>query len=302
MISRFSSYLIVITSLLLGSTIASAQRLQQVFQTPQTAMKEFGDAVKAKDMKALTLMLGEDYKDIIPEPTKEDYQRFVGAWDSAHSIIMDTPDLAHISVGTKGWTLPIPLSKISMGWIFNMDLADDEIDARLIGSNELSTIKAMLAYGDAQREYQSVDRMGDGVLQYAQKLQSTPGKRDGLYWPTNANEPRSPIGEYFAQSKSIDGLDRRGFHGYQFRILTAQGPAAQGGTMSYLKNGRMTEGFALIAWPVEYGETGVMTFIVNQSGDIYQKNLGNTTASLVRNISRFNPDQTWSKISEADLK
>ena len=302
MISRFSSALFLIASLLLGTTSANAQRMQQVFKTPQVAMEQFGEAVKAKDLNALTLMLGEDYKDIIPEPTKEDYQRFVAAWDSAHGLIMENPDLAHISVGTKGWTLPIPLAKISMGWIFDMDRADDEIDARQIGANELSTIKVMLAYGDAQREYQAVDRMGDGVLQYAQKLQSTPGKRDGLYWPTNANEPRSPIGEYFAQSKSIDGLERRGFHGYQFRILTAQGPAAKGGAKSYIQNRQMTEGFALIAWPVEYGETGVMTFIVNQDGVVYQKNLGPATNAVVKNIYSFNPDKTWTQVSEADLK
>ena len=302
MISRFSSALFLVVSLLLGATNANAQRMQQVFATPEVAMEQFGNAVQTKDLDGLSLMLGEDYKDIIPEPTKVDYQRFVAAWNSAHGLIIEGPNLAHISVGTNGWTLPIPLAKISMGWIFDMDRADKEIDARQIGANELSTIKAMLAYGDAQREYQSADRTGGGVLQYAQKLQSTPGTKDGLYWPTNANEPRSPIGQYFAQSKSIDGLDRRGFHGYQYRILTAQGPAAKGGARSYIQNRHMTQGFALIAWPVEYDKTGVMSFIVNQDGIVYQKNLGPETNSVVRNINRFNPDNTWTQVSEADLK
>jgi hypothetical protein len=302
MISRFSSALFLIASLLLGVVNANAQRMQQVFKTPEVAMEQFGNAIKTKDLNAISLMLGENYNEVIPEPTQEDYQRFVAAWDRAHGLIMDGPNLAHISVGTQGWTLPIPLSKIRIGWIFDMDRADQEIDARRIGANELSTIKAMLAYGDAQREYHAADHTGDGVLQYAQKLQSTPGKKDGLYWPTNANEPRSPIGEYFAQSKSIDGLDRRGYHGYQYRILTAQGPAAKGGAKSYVQNRHMTEGFALIAWPVEYGESGVMTFIVNQDGIVYQKNLGPDTNSVVKNIYRFNPDKTWTQVSEEDLK
>ena len=301
MISRFSSALFLIASLMLGATQAHAQRLQQVFKTPEAAMEQFGKAIKAKDLDAITLMLGEDYNEVIPEPTQEDYLRFVAAWDNAHGLIMEGSDLAHISVGTKGWTLPIPLAKHRLGWFFDMDRADEEIDARQIGANELSTIKAMLAYGDAQREYQAADRMGDGVLRYAQKLQSTPGTKDGLYWPTNANEPRSPIGEYFAQSKSIDGLDRRGFHGYQYRILTAQGPAAKGGAKSYIQHRHMTEGFALIAWPVEYGETGVMSFIVNQDGIVYQKNLGPQTNSVAKNTHRFNPDNTWTRVSEEDL-
>jgi len=299
--TRFISTLIFTLGLLITAGNAAAQRMQQVFSTPEVAMHEFGEAVKAKDEKALQLMLGEDYLDIIPAPTKEDYQRFIGAWEKAHYIILDNAEQAHIAVGDKGWTLPIPLVKMRMGWFFDMDAADEEIEQRTIGANELATIKAMLAYGDAQKEYAEKDRMGDGVIQYAQKLQSTPGKKDGLYWPTNADEPRSPIGEYFAQSKSIDGLENRGFHGYRFRILTRQGNAAPGGAKSYIENGRMTGGYALVAWPIEYGTTGVMTFIVNQLGEVYQKNMGTNTAQSVNAITSYNPDKTWSKVSQDDL-
>lgn len=299
--TRFISALIVAIGILLTTANASAQRMQQVFSSPESAMHEFGEAVKAKDKQALRLMLGDDYLDIIPAPTKEDYQRFIGAWEKAHFIVTDSPELAHIAVGDKGWTLPIPLAKTRMGWFFDMDAADEEIDQRTIGANELATIKAMLAYGDAQKEYAEKDRIGDGVTQYAQKLQSSPGKRDGLYWPTNADEPRSPIGEYFAQSKSIEGMENRGFYGYRFRILTRQGPAAPGGAKSYIEGGRMTGGYALIAWPIVYGETGVMTFIVNQLGEVYQKNLGANTAKSVHTITSYNPDKSWTKVSQDDL-
>ena len=301
MIARIGSVLLVTLGLLLASATTQAQRIQQVFKTPQAAMEEFGYAVKNKDDLLFRLMLGEDYKSYIPAPTKEDYQRFVAAWDKAHSIVMDNPQLAHIGVGEKGWTLPIPLVKQGNDWRFDMDLAAQEMKLRTVGVNELAAIKALLAYGDAQMEYAEKDRMGDGVLQYAQRLQSTPGKRDGLYWPTNADEPLSPIGEYFAQSKSVDGIDERGFHGYLFRVLTSQGAAAPGGALDYVVNGRMIGGYALLAWPVEYGETGVMTFIVNQAGQVYQKNLGPATERLAKQITSFNPDASWQKVSQDDL-
>ena len=301
MIARIGSVLIVTIGMFLGSATAQAQRLQQVFKTPQAAMEAFGSAVKAKDQTSFRLMLGDDYQSFIPAPTQADYQRFIAAWDRAHAIVMDNPSLAHISVGDKGWTLPIPLAKQGVDWRFDIDLAMQEMKQRTIGANEIATIQAMLAYGDAQMEYAEKDRMGTGVLQYAQRLQSTPGTKDGLYWPTNSNEPRSPIGEYFAQTKSVDGLTERGYHGYFFRVLTSQGAAAPGGVLDYIVNGRMIGGYALLAWPVTYGETGVMTFIVNHAGQVYQKNLGSATERLVKQISTFNPDASWQKVSKQDL-
>lgn len=301
MIARIGSVFIVTIGLLMASATSQAQRVQQVFKTPQAAMEEFGYAVKNKDDLSFSMLLGEDYKSYIPAPTKEDYQRFVAAWEKSHSIVMDTPQLAHIGVGDKGWTLPIPLVKQGGDWRFDLDLAAQEMKQRTIGSNEIAAIKAMLAYGDAQMEYAEKDRVGDGVLQYAQRLQSTPGTKDGLYWPTNADEPRSPIGEYFAESKSLDGLDERGFHGYLFRVLTAQGASAPGGALNYVANGRMIGGYALLAWPVTYGQSGVMTFIVNQAGQVYQKNLGPATEQLAKQITSFNPDGSWQKVSKDDL-
>lgn len=301
MIARIGSVLIMTIGLLMASATTQAQRVQQVFKTPQAAMEEFGYAVKNKDDLLFRLMLGEDYKSFIPAPTKEDYQRFVAAWEKSHSIVMDTPQLAHIGVGEKGWTLPIPLVKQGADWRFDLDLAAQEMRQRTIGGNEIAAIKAMLAYGDAQMEYAEKDRMGDGVLQYAQRLQSTPGTKDGLYWPTNADEPRSPIGEYFAESKSLDGMDERGFYGYLFRVLAAQGASAPGGVLNYVANGRMIGGYALLAWPVTYGQSGVMTFMVNQAGQVYQKNLGPATEQLAKQITSFNPDSSWQKVSKDDL-
>lgn len=301
MIARIGSALMMTVGLLAASVTAQAQSVQQVFKTPQAAMEEFGYAVKNKDDLVFRLMFGDDYKSFIPAPSQEDYQRFLTAWEKSHSIVMDNPQLAHIGVGEKGWTLPIPLVKQGVDWVFDLKLGTQEMKQRTIGSNEIAAIKAMLAYGDAQMEYAEKDRMGDGVLQYAQRLQSTPGTKDGLYWPTNANEPRSPIGEFFAESKSIDEVGGRGYHGYTFRILTSQGAAAPGGALDYVVNGRMIGGYALLAWPVKYGETGVMTFIVNQAGQVFQKNLGPATDRLVKQISTFNPDASWQKVSKEDL-
>ena len=301
MMTRFSSIFLLSFAMFFAATATHAQRVQQVFKTPQAAMAAFGAAVKADDDASFQLLLGEDYKDFIPVPSKQDYQRFIAAWDKAHAIVLDTPSFAHISVGDKGWTLPLPLIKQGEDWRFDMEQATQEMKQRTIGANEIAVIQAMLAYGDAQREYAQIDRMGDGVLQYAQRLQSTPGTKDGLYWPTNANEPRSPIGEYFAETRSVDGMAERGFHGYFFRILTAQGPAAAGGSLNYIAKGRMIGGYALIAWPVVYGETGVMSFMINQAGEVYQKNLGPQTQSVQKNVLIFNPEASWQKVSKDDL-
>ncbi len=282
--------------LLVALTNASAQRLQQVFETPQQAMEAFGQAVQAKDSAALVAILGADYQDVIPPVSKDDYQKFVAAWTKQHSLKMDSADRAHIEVGGDGWLLPIPMEKIRAGWFFDMDAAEEEVRIFNIGANELAVIKTMMAYYDAQNEYAEKDRLGDGVLQYAQKVRSTPGRMDGLYWPTNAGEPQSPLGELFAQAAARSGIDREGFHGYHYRILTAQGKNAQGGAQSYVVNGRMIGGFGLVAWPVDYDETGVMSFIVNHQGVVYEKNLGPDTARVVKQITTFNPDASWQQV------
>ncbi len=282
--------------LLAGLTDVSAQRLQQVFETPQQAMEAFGEAVTSTNTDALITLLGADYDAVIPPVTRDDYQKFIAAWARQHGIRMDATDRAHIEVGNDGWLLPIPLEKIHAGWIFDMEGAEEEVRIFTIGANELAVIKVMMAYYDAQNEYAEKDRNGDGVLQYAQKVSSTDGRKDGLYWPTKVGEPLSPLGEIFAEAAARGNIGNAGFHGYHYRILTAQGKNAKGGAQSYIVHGRMIGGFGLVAWPVNYDETGVMTFIVNHEGVVYEKNLGPDTERLVKQITTFNPDPTWQKV------
>ena len=282
--------------MLLSAGSAIAQRVQQVFESPQAAMEQFGAAIRNNDGPALNAMLGDGYESIIPPVTKADYKQFLTAWDKKHEIVMNDAEHAHIGVGDKGWTLPIPIVKQRNGWMFDMDEAEDEIQMRTIGANELAVMQVLLAYHDAQNEYAEVDRNADGVLEYAQKIQSSPGAKDGLYWPTSSSEKPSPLGELFADAAAKGALEGKGYYGYDYRVLKAQGKAAQGGAMSYLVRGKMIAGFGLIAWPVRYGDTGVMTFIINQDGQIFQKNLGPNSTAIARNIHTFNPDATWTKV------
>ena len=276
---------------------ASAQRVQEIFPSPESAMEQFGHAVRNNDHQALQQMLGHDYVGIIPPVTQTDYKQFLTAWDKKHHIVLNDSNHAHIGVGEKGWTLPIPLVKQRNGWMFDMDGAEDEIQMRAIGANELAVIQVMMAYHDAQSEYAEADRNGDGVLEYAQKIQSSAESRDGLYWPTTSTEKTSPLGELFADAAAKGALEGKGYFGYDYRVLKAQGKDATGGAMSYVVKGRMIGGFALIAWPVKYGETGVMTFIINHAGQVYQKDLGPDTTAIAKRIQAFNPDSTWSKVS-----
>ena len=282
--------------MLLSAGSAIAQRVQQVFESPQAAMEQFGAAIRNNDGPALIAMLGDGYESIIPPVTKADYKQFLTAWDKKHEIVMNDAEHAHIGVGDKGWTLPIPIVKQRNGWMFDMDEAEDEIQMRTIGANELAVMQVLLAYHDAQNEYAEVDRNADGVLEYAQKIQSSPGAKDGLYWPTSSSEKPSPLGELFADASAKGALEGKGYYGYDYRVLKAQGKAAQGGAMSYLVRGKMIAGFGLIAWPVRYGDTGVMTFIINQDGQIFQKNLGPNSTAIAKNIQTFNPDASWTKV------
>lgn len=282
--------------MLLSAGSVIAQRVQQVFESPQAAMEQFGTAIRNNDGPALNAMLGDGYESIIPPVTKADYKQFLTAWDKKHEIVMNDAEHAHIGVGDKGWTLPIPIVKQRNGWMFDMDEAEDEIQMRTIGANELAVMQVLLAYHDAQNEYAEVDRNADGVLEYAQKIQSSPGAKDGLYWPTSSSEKPSPLGELFADASAKGALEGKGYYGYDYRVLKAQGKAAQGGAMSYLVRGKMIAGFGLIAWPVRYGDTGVMTFIINQDGQIFQKNLGPNSTAIAKNIQTFNPDASWTKV------
>ena len=223
------------------------------------------------------------------------------AFEEAHKIEMQGDAKAVLNVGKDDWPLPVPIVKRGDAWRFDAKKGQDELVNRRIGKNELSTIQVLLAIVDAQREYSSEDRDGDGRLAYAQRFFSEKGKRDGLYWASQAGEPESPLGS-LAATASNEGYKRvegepTPYHGYYFRILTGQGKDASGGAYSYVAKGHMMGGFAIVAWPAKYGSSGVMTFIVNQDGVVYEKNLGSNTAAEVAKIRTFNPDKSWSKAS-----
>jgi hypothetical protein len=212
----------------------------------------------------------------------------------------DGDDKVALIFGREDWPFPIPLVRDQAGWSFDTAAGEQEILARRIGRNELGAIDVCRAYVQAQRNYASADHDGTGVMKYAQHIASTPGKRDGLYWPAVEGEPLSPFGPLVA-SAVAQGYSKKAdkptpYHGYLFRVLTAQGPHAPGGAYSYIVNGNMIAGFALVAYPVDYGNSGVMTFIVNQQGVVYQKDLGDDTGAIAAKMTLYDPDQSWEKV------
>lgn len=270
-------------------TAATAALAQAPFATPQSAASALIEAIATHDRDAVERLLGKDYRKLLPvgEIDPDDVTAFLYKSSQARNVKVDGKR-ALLSVGTDPWTLPIPIAQGADGqWRFDAAGGRDLLAAKRIGANELAAIQASLAYVDAQREYALADRNGNGVLEYAQKLASTPGKRDGLIWSSKLGD-ESPLGEGFLPKKPGEG-----YHGYRFRILTAQGPAAKGGARSYLIGDRMVSGFALIAWPVKYGETGIMTFIVNGDGAVFERDLGPGTAQAAAAIKAFNPEPGW---------
>jgi hypothetical protein len=264
---------------------------QQAFATPEAAADALIDGIARHDPDHVKKVLGPDFRRYIPldNTTAEDRTNFLAAWARNHKIVSAGTDRAMVEVGTRGWTMPIPLVKSSAGWSFDTQAAAAEMRIRRIGRNELAAMEVMLAYVDAQREYAARDWDGDGVKSFAMKALSTPGKRDGLYWASLPGEPEAPLGVQFADAKPSQP-----FYGYTYRILKAQGKSAPGGAKSYVKDGRMTEGFALLATPAKYGDTGVMSFIVNQDGVVYEKDLGANT-SAAAGIKAFDPESSWQK-------
>lgn len=275
-------------------TFPSHALTQEAFDSPEDAADAFVRAVATSDDDALSAVLGADWKRFIPIDNidRDDVNAFLAARYKNEKIIRDSDNRAHLAVGPDEWTLPIPIVKSGGTWRFDTKAGADEIRTRRIGRDELSAMQAALAYYDAQKEYALVDRNGDGILEYAQKLISSPGKKDGLYWDALAGEKESPLGPLFGNDKP--GTD---YTGYYFKILKGQGNHAPGGAFDYRIKGRMTAGFALVAWPVRYDETGVMTFIVNYEGQIYEKNLGSHTDAAARKMTLFDPDASWRKVS-----
>jgi hypothetical protein len=274
--------------------LSSPALAQATYATPDAAAEALVDGMARHDNDAVKVTVGADYRNYIPAGAADesDVTNFLAAWAKQHTIVMAGDDKAYLGVGTHGWTLPIPIVKSAAGWHFDTKGAPEEMRTRRIGRNELAAIQVALAYTDAQDEYHQRDWNGDGVLQYASRGLSSHGKHDGLYWASLPGEPESPLGPDFADAKP-----GQPYHGYLYKILTAQGKDAPGGARSYMVKGRMTEGYALVAWPARYDDTGVMTFIVNQDGIVYQKDLGAATGKLAPAIAAYNPDGSWSKVT-----
>jgi hypothetical protein len=286
-------------------TAVSVASAQQAFKTPDEAAAALVSAAKASDMKALVTVLGPDGEDIVSSGDEvadaATRQKFVAAYDAKHQITLEGDNKAVMIIGPDDYPLPIPLTRKDGMWRFDTAAGRDEILARRIGKNELDAIQASLAYVDAQNEYAEKDRTGVGVKTYAQRIISQPGKKDGLYWPTSAGEEASPLGEVVAQATRQGyriGGGRTPFHGYYFKILTGQGPNAPGGEQDYVVHGKMIGGFGLVAYPAEYGNSGIMTFIVNHKGTVFQKDLGPNTAKRAERMTEFNPDKSWTQVSD----
>jgi hypothetical protein len=296
-----SSLLASLTATALLFAAPSAASAQQTYKTPDAAAEALVAAAKADDEKAALVVFGKDGEDIISSGDKvsdEDIRkRFVAAYDAKHQIVMQGDDKAVLVIGEKDYPFAVPLVRKGALWSFDTEGGRREVLYRRIGHNEISAIQTSLAYVDAQEEYADKNR-GEGVGVYAQRFISQDGKKDGLYWPTAAGEDESPLGELFAaatQQGYHAGEGRSPYHGYYYKILTKQGSAVTGGALDYVVKGRMIGGFGLVAYPAQYRNSGVMTFIVNQDGVVYQKDLGWDTPVVAEEMTAYNPDKTWTK-------
>jgi hypothetical protein len=304
--SCFRNSLKLALALLLGTRIVSgAADIGKTFATPEEAVSALLTAASAHDTNAFQVIFGPAVADIEnPDRVQadDDIDTFNDAAKEHQQISRQSETKYVLEVGTNNWPFPIPIVKRDSSWFFDTEAGKEELLNRRIGKNELSTLEAMRAYVEAQREYASADRDSDEVLEYAQKINSTAGTKDGLYWPPDLDGEISPLGPLAAQAqnqsyaarKKEDGSAAEPFHGYFFKILTSQGSSVPGGKYNYIINGNMIAGFALVAWPADYGDTGIMTFMVNQQGRVYQKDLGADTAKVAADMKDYNPDKTWS--------
>jgi hypothetical protein len=279
---------------------------QKTFTSPEEAVNALLAALKSGDLKELSDILGPDGKEILSSgdevADRNGRDQFVRMLEEKQMLDRDGDSRVVLDVGKDGWPFPIPILKVGDTWRFDTKEGKQEILNRRIGRNELSAIQACLAYHDAQLEYASRHRDGRGLSDYAQKFLSEPGKNDGLYWEAGEGEEESPLGPLFvgahkkgyAMKKKVQRASP--YLGYYYKILTAQGKDAPGGAYNYLVNGKMIGGFALVAYPAEYGSSGIMTFIISHDGAVYEKDLGKNTEAVVQAMKAFNPDNTWQKV------
>lgn len=287
--------------------VLAADSQQQSFPSPEAATQALIAALKSGGDTALLKVLGSSAKRLIDSgdatADKKGREGFVRRYEEANTLVKSGDTQAVLQIGKDEWPFPIPLVKVGDSWHFDTAAGQEEIIDRRIGRNELAAIQVCLAYVDAQREYYARNPDKATLLHYAQKGASRQGKRDGLYWDAGADETPSPLGSLFATARTEGyagkGIKGRPYHGYYYRILTAQGPDAAGGAYDYVVHGKMIGGFALVAYPATYDSSGVMTFIVNQDGVVFQKDLGPKAAAIARALKTFNPDSTWKPVENA---
>jgi hypothetical protein len=307
--SGLAVIIVLAMTLFIPHSPADASSLKQKrFSSPEEAVNALIDAIKRSDQKELIAILGRGSKALVSSGDKvvdrEGRERFVKAYEEKNKLEGEGEGKVILHVGKDDWPFPIPLAKKGNSWFFNTKVGKEEIINRRIGRNELNAAQVCLAYADAQREYALGDRDGDGLLAYAESFVSETGKKNGLYWEAQPGEETSPLGPFVAAARDEgygyaprkSGDKPIPYHGYYYRILTAQGTNAPGGAYNYVVNGKMIGGFALVAYPARYGNSGIMTFITNQDGIIYQKNLGKDTRKTARAMRLFDPDKTWKKM------
>jgi len=302
----------VIGILILAATLTTAgfgrpasAKDPAVFKTPEAAAQAILDALAKEDHEAILAVLGDEFKDQLftdeQSRERETYRHVVASAKEAMQLRADDENTRVMVIGKDAWPMPFPIVHGDKGWHFDTAAGIDELVARHIGEDELATISTLRAYVDAQVQYASADRDGDEVLEYAQKVISTAGKKDGLYWQVaSADDAVSPFGPFVAELPDYVKERKPGepYMGYYYRILTRQGENAPGGRYDYIINGNMIAGFAAVAVPAEYAETGVMTFVVSQQGKVYQKDLGEDTALAAAAIQEYNPDDSWTLVKE----
>ena len=279
---------------------------QRLFASPDEAVKALQAAAEAKDKAALREIFGPEFDELLTGDEVQDAnnaQRFATALAQGCKPVKEGEDKITLEVGTNNWPMAIPLVKADGQWHFDTAAGKEEIINRHIGKDELHAIGVCRAYVAAQRQYASANPDAGGGVKYAQKFKSTPGKKDGLYWPSAENEPASPFGPLVAEAHAEGYGKNKGtgphpFHGYYFRILTRQGKAAPGGKMNYLSHGNLTGGFALVAYPEHWDQSGIMTFIVNQDGKVFQRNLGEKTSRIAGAMKEYNPDSEWTLVQD----
>jgi hypothetical protein len=298
--------LLAVTFGLLPSPSAGQQPGQKTFASPGAAVEAMIAAAKASNTDASLQIFGPEGKELISSgdevADKNARERVVQKYEQMHRLVREPDDTVTVYMGAENWPFPIPLVKKGKAWYFDTPAGKQEVLYRRIGKNELATIDVLHAIVDAQKQYQSETHDGDAVKQYAVKIVSDPGQHNGLYWKVAAGEPQSPIGPLIADAVSAGYTRKQSgstpFHGYIYKHLSSQGPAAPGGAKEYLVNGKMTGGFGILAYPAEYRNSGVTTFMVNQDGIVYQKDLGPDTAKIAASMTQYNPDPSWQKAEQ----